>query len=191
MKVLFIYPDICIASGRFQEGIGYMSAVLKKAGHSTSLLHIEKELSRKELWDSVGSFAPDLIGFSATTNQYPYVEQYAGWVKERFDVPIVCGGIHPTMSPEEVIADKHIDMVCIGEGEYPLLELADGLENGKNICGIKNLWVKEAGTVHRNEMRPLIANLDELPFPDRDLFRYGDMLETFSSRAEGKKVGKS
>ena len=188
MKVLFIYPDICIASGRFQEGIGYMSAVLKKAGHSTSLLHIEKELSRKELWDSVGSFAPDLIGFSATTNQYPYVEQYAGWVKERFDVPIVCGGIHPTMSPEEVIADKHIDMVCIG-GEYPP---GVGRRAGKRQEYLRNKKpVGERGGDSAPERdAPLIANLDELPFPT-GTFRYGDMLEKFSSRAEGKKVGKS
>ncbi len=187
MHVLFIYPDICIASGRFHEGIGYLSSVLKTEGHKTSLLHIEKELTKEELCARVDALHPDLIGFSATTNQYPYVQLYSRWIKETHDIPLVCGGIHPTLCPEEVISDNSIDILCMGEGEYPLLELANKLEKGEDVFDIRNLWVKQ-GKVYRNPLRPLIENLDELPFPDRELFDYGSMLKEFSHRSEGLNV---
>ncbi len=184
MRVLFIYPDICAASGRFQQGIGYLSSVLKKDGHKTFLLHVKKEVSKEKLCGEVHRLNPDIIGFSTTTNQYPYVRLYSSWIKGNFDIPIVCGGIEPTLSPDKVISDKNIDVVCVGEGEYPLLELVNRLEDGKDITDIKNLWIKVGEKLYRNLVRPLIENLDEMPFPDRDLFHYDKILKRFRYTAE-------
>jgi len=61
-------------------------------------------------------------------------------------------------------------LICIGEGEYPLAELADALSRGGDIAGIPNIWAKLAGRVVRNETRNLIEDLDCLPFPDRRLY---------------------
>ncbi len=179
MKVLFIYTDICTGSGRFQQGIACMSSVLKQDGHETSLLHITEQPSKERLRRAISSIAPHLIGFSTTTNQYAYIKLFSRWIKERFDVPIVCGGAHPTLVPDEVISDDNIDIVCLGEGEYSLLELANGLENDTDITRIQGLWVKLGRKVYRNPIRPLIQNLDDLPFPDRDLFGYETMLRRF------------
>ncbi|MFC1962415.1 B12-binding domain-containing radical SAM protein [Chloroflexota bacterium] len=184
MKVLFIYTDICTGSGRFQQGIASISSVLKKEGHRTSLLHITKQPSKGRLRQAISNIAPNLIGFSTTTNQYPYVQLFSRWIKEHFDVPIICGGVHPTLVPEEVISDDNIDIVCLGEGEYSILELANGLEKGSNISKIQGLWVKLDGKVYKNPIRPLIQNLDELPFPDRDLFGYESMLKKFGHTAD-------
>jgi radical SAM superfamily enzyme YgiQ (UPF0313 family) len=96
--------------------------------------------------------------------------------------------MHPTLSPEDVISNESIDIVCIGEGEYPMLELANRLENGEDITAIKNLWVKIEGKLYKNPLRPLITNLDELPFPDRDLFDYERMIEKFSHRSSDLRI---
>jgi radical SAM superfamily enzyme YgiQ (UPF0313 family) len=63
-----------------------------------------------------------------------------------------------------------VDIICRGEGEYPMLELCNRIDRGEDIHLIKNLWVKKDGTTYKNEVRPLIENLDELPFPDRELY---------------------
>ena len=120
MKVLFIYPDITLYSRRYQQGVGYLSAVLKKAGHRTFLLHLQKDVSSKWLLGQVERLSPDLIGISTTTHQFSYATKYAGWIKAAHPTtPIIYGGVHPTLEPEGVISDPATDIVCIGEGEEP------------------------------------------------------------------------
>jgi radical SAM superfamily enzyme YgiQ (UPF0313 family) len=81
------------------------------------------------------------------------------------------GGPHPTVAPE-MIAHPGIDIICRGEGELAMLDLADALEMGRDITRIRNLHVKtRGGVVHRNEPRPVVP-LDELPPPNRELY-YG------------------
>jgi len=75
-----------------------------------------------------------------------------------------------TLSPNGVFLCKGIDVAWFGEGEYPFLEIVNALEDGKETRHITNLWVKENGVVTGNPLRPLISNIDELPFPDREIF---------------------
>ena len=63
------------------------------------------------------------------------------------------------------------DALCIGEGEYPTLELVAQLEMGVVPSSIKNLWLKRDGDVEKNSTRPFLAELDELPFPDREMWQ--------------------
>jgi radical SAM superfamily enzyme YgiQ (UPF0313 family) len=164
--------------------VGSLSAVLKRAGHCTSLLHLEKDVPSKWLLLQIERFKPDLIAMSTTTHQFPYIRKYAGWIKQHFTTPIVCGGIHPTLAPHEVIAEEGIDMVCVGEGEYPLLELVNGLEKGREISKVSNIWVKQEGKILQNPLRPLLQDLDELPFPDRDLFNFPQILRRWGGVAD-------
>ena len=80
------------------------------------------------------------------------------------------GGTHVTLNPELAIAEKDIDVVCRGEGEGAIVELADAVAARRPLCGIANLWIKSDGGIERNDVRPLIADLDALPFPDRALY---------------------
>ena len=82
----------------------------------------------------------------------------------------VFGGAHPTFFPQ-MIEEDGVDAVCVGEGEYPMLELVAARSEGRPITSIANLWVKDGDRIHRNPVRPLIEDLDELPLPDRELFR--------------------
>jgi anaerobic magnesium-protoporphyrin IX monomethyl ester cyclase len=179
MKLLFIYNDIKTGQYlHFQHGIGSISSVLKQGGHSTSLLYLSQEISQEELIRRVEKLKPDLIGFSTGTHQWRFVREYSRWLKDSLKLPIICGGIHPTLAPEEVISEPGIDMLCRGEGEHVLLELANNMEEGKDITQIQNLWIKgPRDDIIKNPLRPLIPDLDSLPFPDRDLYDYGNLLK--------------
>jgi len=176
MKILIVYPNIhSMARNEVNIGLCLIAAVLKKAGHQVILFKPDI-FSRSTFLYRVKEYRPRLIGFSVTTHQYPYAVKYAELLKQNFDIPIVFGGFHPTLAPEEVISNPNIDIACLGEGEYPLLELADALEQKKEILNIPNLWSKKNGVVSRSEIRPLIENLDSLPFPDREFFVQREIL---------------
>jgi len=174
MRVVFVYPDLSIGSrGKFYHGIAHISAMLKKHGHETSLIHLVSPLSESDYINLISSKSPELIAFSSTTNMFSYVRRYARITRANYpDIPIICGGIHPTLDPEDAIACEDIDMVCLGEGEEAMVELCDKIGRGEEIDQIQNIWIKMAGKVCKNPLRPVVENLDALPFADRDLFDY-------------------
>lgn len=144
-------------------GIMYISSLLKEQGHECEVLIVN---SISEL----GSLSADIIGFYCATEDQGWVLNSARSIKSEIgNIPIIIGGPHPTFSPEMIEAEG-IDIVCRGEGEYAILELLNNLRDGREICNIHNLWVKQNGKIYKNEVRPLIENLDELPFPDREVY---------------------
>ena len=150
-------------------GVMYLSSLLKSKGHEVDCF-IEHGQGIDKLVKEVARFNPDIAGFSCTTGVHQWSLRVANQLKKiRPDVKVVFGGPHPTFFPE-IIEESAIDMICRGEGEYALLELAHCLDERKNLSTIENLWVKKNGQIFRNDVRPLIENLDELPFPDRDLY---------------------
>ncbi len=170
MKVLLIYPDInTIQFPHFQHGIASVSAVLKRAGHRTSLVYLNRDLSDEDFTEEAKRHDPDLVAFSSTTLQFSFVKRYAKAVKAALGLPVVIGGIHATIAPEEVMKDETFDYLIQAEGEYPLLELADAMEADRDYTGISNLWFRRAGALVGNPLRPP-ADMEELPFVDRDLF---------------------
>ncbi|MDD2751784.1 MAG: radical SAM protein [Candidatus Omnitrophica bacterium] len=125
---------------------------------------------RDNLVKEVASLKPDLVAFSVLTNQYQWALEMSRRIKKAIDVPIIFGGIHVTMVPEEVISNDCVDIICIGEGEEAILELAGSLRKGGINYGIENLWFKKDGKIIKNRLRPLIEDLDSLPFPDKKIF---------------------
>ena len=130
------------------------------------------ELIEKVVKD-IDDFKPDMIGLSALTDDYPLGLGIMHRVKRTFPkVPTVAGGIHPSVDPLNVLLEDCFDMVCVGEGEYVVLDMAERIENKQNFSGIANLWIKkEDRTVERNTVRPFENNLDLFPFPDWSIYR--------------------
>ena len=177
MKVTFVYPDFFqyadgsfMPEGRIYLGIAYLSAVLKKAGHQTSLVHVVAPPGREELLERVKGESPDLVGFSSTTHMFRHVGRWASWLRGELGITTICGGVHPTIAPEEVVNTPGIDIACVGEAEETVVELCDALEEGRDCSGIPGLWLRRRGDVVRNPARPLLTDLDSLPFPDRSIF---------------------
>lgn len=170
MKVHLIYSDVSTSFyPGVHHGLASIIAVLKSHGHDVSLHHVFREPSKGDIMRPILKEAPDLIGFSATTNQIWCVNRWSRWIKEETHIPTICGGIHATLVPDEVLSFPSIDMVCRGEGEYPLLDLVDHW--GGDVEHIQNLWLKRGGKVIKNEFRPLIDPLDNLPYANYDLFQ--------------------
>ena len=183
MKIMFIYSldDTQSISkplrswSSMQFGISYISSILKADGHQTQLIVLGSNNywrdSIKILDTFMGEFSPQLICITAVSSQYHFVKKIADVIKSQWpDKYIVVGGVHATLNPAEVISDS-FDAVCIGEGEYPILELCRQIEADAIPHGIANLWIKFAdGRIEKNSSRPFLPDIDSLPFPDRTIW---------------------
>lgn len=150
-------------------------------------LHILEDLNHP-LWQEIGAVithqAPDLVGITVMTGQYGSAVNIARLVK-RLDpsIPVVVGGVHPTILPGDMLRHQEIDIEVRGEGEYTLLELASKLKSGKPLDNVLGITYRHNNEILSTPNRPLIENLDELPFPARHLLYEK---ETFPSSAFGR-----
>ncbi len=164
----------------YHSGIASLSAVLKKVGHQTALVYVHswKRNQRNRLLTCIKTFKPDLIGISAVTNQFERTKQIIHLVNTHFSIPILIGGVHATISPEKVIQEDILGL-CRGEGEEAILEFVDAFEKNKPYNNIRNFWFKKDWQIIKNPVRPLIKDLDSLPYPDYSIFNYQDVLNEF------------
>ena len=161
MKILFVISD-----ARTEPlGVEYLSSVLKGAGHDVRLASIAEE----DVPAIVRDYQPRLIGYNMLTGWHQEQLALNRELKKRFDFFAASGGPHATFFPQLIEEEESMDGVCVGEGEEALLELVERLEAGQPVTGVGNWWIRENGQIHRNPPRPLIEDLDQVPFPDRDL----------------------
>lgn len=172
MKIALIspYPDITAF------GLRTLSAYLKVNGHDTRLIflpdpfgdHIVHGARRypDAVLDDVAALCSDagLIGISVMTNFFDNAVELTGRLKSRVHAPVVWGGVHATIRPEECL--EHADMACIGDGEEAILELAEAISRNADPRNIPNMCLKINGKVIRNPLRPLPHDLDCYPPPD-------------------------
>src|SRR5689334_16800111 len=145
MRVLFVYPNLYTQMG-FNHGLASLSAVLKQHGHETRLVNLNENLppvpTREDVAALVRERQPGMIAFSCLTQQYAPGLELAQFLRERLRAgeaqpdgcvlpPLVVGGIHPTMVPQDVMADGVWDHVGVGECEDALLELVTRIERGE------------------------------------------------------------
>lgn len=119
----------------------------------------------------VSGFRPELIAFSTMTTNYEHALRLANAIDIK--TRVIFGGVHPTLMPEQVIEEKRVDYVCVGEGDSALPELCRFIEQDKDVSTIRNLYIKNGNgrsrKITKNNLRPYV-NLDEVPPPDLDIF---------------------
>ena len=115
---------------------------------------------------------PKIVGISVYSPFVSTAKRISKIVKSESSALVVWGGIHPTLSPKTCINEA--DLICMGEGEGALTDLGVSLRDEKEYHHIENLWVKDGADIIKNPMRPLIQDLDSLPFPAyaRDTFYF-------------------
>lgn len=152
-----------------KDKIGIVSNVerVSKYNMYLSILNDANHPLWKEIMSVISQQSPDVIGISATTAKYGSALKVANLAKNFYqNVPIVFGGPHPTLLPEETIKDKNVDIVVRGEGEYTFLDIIENFDKLNKVLGIT---YKENERIIHNPTRPLIEKLDYLPFPARHL----------------------
>ncbi len=151
-------------------GISYIAAVLEKAGHETRILDSQAlNLTTEETKKEIEKYMPDIVGINCMTPNVRGALEAARLAKEvSKDIITVLGGPQLSVFPEETVSFDFVDFGVCGEGEFPMLQLAEHLEKNKQVSAIKGLIYKKDGKVFSNPTY-IVENLDELPFPARHL----------------------
>ena len=183
MKVTLISPYLEI----YSVGPRIISSVLKQEGIPVQMLFLPQDFhhvfSENNLNDIVALVKDsDIVGISLMSNQFTRVAQLTRAIRARTGCFVVWGGIHPTAAPEQSL--EHVDAICIGEGEESFRELVQKIQRGEDVFTTRGFWFRKKGRIIRNDVRPLIKDLDSLPYPDytydEQLLFDNDRISTFT-----------
>jgi len=135
-----------------------LHSILKNKGYNVrsifledSYYHVLKRLSSKEmqiLMRKIKEINPDIVGISVRSPYINIANSVTKSIKKEIGVPVIYGGVHATLMPEECL--NYADMVCVGEGDEAFPELVNRLENKQRYNDIKGIWVKENGQIKDN-----------------------------------------
>jgi radical SAM superfamily enzyme YgiQ (UPF0313 family) len=168
MKVALIFPrrrypsgdpplGLLSLAGRLRQRTGIAPKILDTTFAGDAFAFLEQALRAEKY---------DLVGISAMVTMARDAALAAELVKRiRPEAKVILGGPHPTMMAERVLEHPAVDAVCLGEGEETLVEV---VEQG-GFAGVPGVWHREGAEVKRNPPRPLLQELDQLPFPAFDL----------------------
>lgn len=151
-------------------GVLYVAASLIREGHEVAFFD-GSFLGHEELMNRVRSFKPEMVGIYSNTPLWKKAKKTAKEVKSHDEgTYVVIGGPYPIAMGERVLEEcEAVDAVVTGEGEHTAVEIARRVEEGRSLEGVKGAIYRERGRVRRNPPRPLIKDLDSIPFPARHL----------------------
>lgn len=177
MKILFVIPKNKSLFGdegmtaHPHIGIAYLSAFLKNNGVKVSVFDDGIEKNSDKVFTVIDEFRPDIIGITMFSYCYGAAYSLIKNIKTNRDIPLVLGGPHVSAIRRKILEDTNVDFAVKHEGEYTLIELLK--EMGKEGCDfskINGLIWRNNNEIIENSNRPLIENLDNLPFPDYEVF---------------------
>jgi len=156
-------------------GILYLASALLDAGHEVEFLD-GAFTSHEQIIDRVREWKPGFAGIYSTAFGWPKAKQTARDIKSADKNIFVCaGGPYPIAAGADCLGDGNgnIDAVVTGEGEETVPELVSRLEaaggGGNKLAGIRGVIFRDGDSIITNPPRPLIEDLDRLPFPARHL----------------------
>lgn len=191
-EVILIDPDSGMANTRPQLGTLHLAAMLLQAGASVEILDLSvDESGLDKLRDMLG---PDVLFVGISTVIGPMLRSgiEACQIVRDFSptIPLIWGGVHPTIEPETTLCHDMVDAIALGEGEESVVEIYQALKTGKDLYTIHGMGFMKNGepfyTPRRSEYFD-ISTLPPLPYHLIDLNLFGrqvDQADFFGLKGE-------
>ena len=154
--------------------LAYLAAIVRKDGHGVDFVDaILDELSVTSFARRVADSAPAVAVLECSTPSIDYDLASASEIKKHSPRTMtVLVGSHPTVYHRKIMSARPaVDAVCRGEFDYTVRDLVRAVAAGGSLAGVEGLTWRENGEIRVNPDRPLIADLDEIPFPARDVVK--------------------
>ena len=174
MRVLLVIYDNDSYIHWFPQGAAYIAAVCRKAGHEVAIWNQDVHHYPDEaLTEYLDTHEFDVVGIGVIAGYYQYRKllNLSKAINNSRKRPFfILGGHGPSPEPEYFLKKTQADAAVIGEGELTIIELLEYLEDKKPLAEVKGIAFREGDTVTVTPRRPLIQDLDSIPFPAYDLF---------------------
>lgn len=174
MKILLVVYDNDSYIHWFPQGLAYIASVLLKEGHEVKIYNQDKHhYPNEHLTQFLNSHNFDVVGVSVIAGYYQYRKliNISQAIHQATHKPFyIIGGHGPSPEPEFFLNKTKADAAVIGEGEETIVELLEAVDNNVPLGSIKGIAFKKDGKVYVNQRRPLIKDIDSIPFPAYDLF---------------------
>lgn len=163
---------------RAPDWLAYATAVLLKAGHEVNLFDFPAlDWDKGDLVKIVREYKPEFVVLDSTTPSVYSDIDCARLCKENADCKVIMVGPHCSALPEETLTDAkgYVDVVCVGEYDMTVKDAVENIDDLSKVLGIA--YKDKDGSIKRTPPRPLITDLDSLPFPawqQLDLMKYFD-----------------
>lgn len=171
MKILLINPPSAFKTPILPLGLASLAAYLKEKGGNREIAVIDawaENISGDELGKKVAETEADIVGIYVVSPRYEKAKETIAICRRSLPgALIVAGGPHPSAVPQETLQDiPDLDVCIIGEGEATMQEIT----TGKALSDINGIAYRKNENIVLNQPREFIKNLDELPYPARDIF---------------------
>ena len=191
MKVCLVIPPIEIVksfrdrSASYYIGLAYVAGSLIAKNIDCKVIDAKGEgLGIDATVERIGHFDPDIVGFTAMTHEIVRAHKVAVAAKQKYPhLLTVIGGAHARIIPTETMQEfTNFDVICTGEGEIAMVNLARAYENRSDLSDVNGIGYRKGGKIIINPSEPLIEDLDSLSFPAWHLFPRSKGYAILSSR---------
>jgi radical SAM superfamily enzyme YgiQ (UPF0313 family) len=182
MKVLLIYPPIKneeiyskyskAAPSLPPLGICYLAKYLLDANYEVKIIDcVVERITLEELKIQIMQYSPNIVGVSSTTVAFYHAKQVISLVKGiNNEIKTILGGAHISACQEKTMEEcSDLDIGVIGEGEQTLLETVRKIENNKSFASVDGIMYRDSGKIIKTKARLAVQDLDQIPFPAREL----------------------
>jgi radical SAM superfamily enzyme YgiQ (UPF0313 family) len=153
LRLLLINPTIADKREHVHIGLGTVGTYVKvNSRHEVRILDFMacRRTWQKRLQRELEEYKPDLVGMYISSPYFPAARTVAREIKRLApDLPVLAGGHHPTLSPDDTMAEIAFDMLIIGEGEKPMVMLLDTMAAGRSLSEVPGLWWRDEGSLQK------------------------------------------
>jgi len=152
-------------------GLAYIASMLRQNHEVKIIDSIILNYTLRDIEKELQTFNPDVVGIASVTPSIYEAYKVAKIAKKvREDCIVVLGGPHATFMSRQTLEEcKYIDIIVKGEGEETTKELIESIEKGAPLNKVRGITFREKNEIIDSEPRPFIKNIDDIPFPSRDL----------------------
>jgi radical SAM superfamily enzyme YgiQ (UPF0313 family) len=188
MKVLFIHPPWPgpgfglrsqnrwprkrgDKSNRYPILLCYTATILQNKGYDVKYMDsVYQDFSYKKTLNEIEKINPYIIFIETATPTFNYDVKFVDMIKDRFSkIKVIVTGSHVTYDPVGSMEKSKIDVIVKGEQDYTTLNVINSIRDNKSLKDVKGICYRKGEEIINNQTAPLIEDLDELPFPDRNL----------------------
>lgn len=174
MKILIINISLRPLPARkwLPVGLGYVVSAIERAGFSFEILDLDIHTQPKEeIIAHLETHQYDVVVMGCIVTGYRHVKWLSSIIKDKyFNTKIIVGNTVASSIPDILLRKTGADIAVIGEGDITIIELLSCIANSGNLNNVRNICYCEKGEIVRTPPRPCIENIDEIPFPNWNLF---------------------